>query len=295
VRDLGSAFNRMTRELQMRMEELRYTTRVQERIEGELSAARSIQMSMLVKHFPAFPDRGEIDLHGIVKPARAVGGDFYDFYFLDHDHLCLLVGDVAGKGVPAALYMAVSKTLLKANAGLKDSPGEMLARVNNELHDDGRTGMFISLAYAILNVRTGSLELCSAGHPAPYLISADGGVSALNGASGVALGAWSDLRYETSRRKLSPGDTLVFFTDGVTEAVNSEKEFYASERLLRLLRTLSGRTVEQITRDILNDVHAFSANHEQADDLTLLAVRWNGPVSPSPNHSCLPKSAIAPS
>ena len=263
----------------MRMEELRYTTRVQERMEGELSAARTIQMSMLVKRFPAFPERREIDLHGIVKPARAVGGDFYDFYFVDRDRLCLMIGDVAGKGVPAALYMAVSKTLLRANAAPRVSAAELLTRVNNELHDDGNTGMFVSLAYALLDVSTGNLESCSAGHPAPLLLSANGRVTVLNGASGVALGAWRNLGYETSRRTLAPGDILVFFTDGVTEAINDENQFYALDRLRRLLQTLAGQPVEKITREILNDVRAFSGGHEQADDLTLLAVRWNGPSS----------------
>ncbi|RYD67565.1 MAG: hypothetical protein EOP84_30445, partial [Verrucomicrobiaceae bacterium] len=276
VRNLTNAFRKMTRDLRMQMEELRYTTSMQQRLEGELAAARSIQMSMMTRRFPAFPDRKEVDIHAIVKPARAVGGDFYDFYFIDSDCLCLLIGDVAGKGVPAALFMAVSKTLLKANAAHASSPADMLAKVNEELCAESSGGMFVSLVLALLNVRTGEVEVCNAGHPAPLRITPDHRVDALSGHSGIALGAWRGLPYQSVRHKLEPGDTLVFYTDGITEALSPEEQFYSAARLQRVLEPMAGKSAEQITRTVVQDVRAFGAEHEQADDLTLLTVRWLG-------------------
>lgn len=277
VRHLTNAFRKMTRDLRMQMQELRYTTSMQQRLEGELAAARSIQMSMMTRSFPAFPDRREIDLHAVVKPARAVGGDFYDFYFLDPDHLCLLIGDVAGKGVPAALFMAVSKTLLKANAGRATSPAELFRKVNEELCVDSTSGMFVSLVLAVLNVRTGEVEICNAGHPAPLRVTIGNNITSLDGKSGVALGAWPGISYQVSHHKLTPGDTLVFFTDGITEALSPKEQFYSAGRLQRVLAPLAGMPAEHVTRAVVQDVRAFGAEHEQSDDLTLLAIRWLGP------------------
>lgn len=280
VRTLANSFRKMTRDLKMQMQEVEYTTTVQQRLEGELSAARSIQMSLLPKRFPAFPDRREIDLHAIVKPAHAVGGDFYDFYFIDADTMCLLIADVAGKGVAAALFMAVTKTLLKANSQQAMDPAEMLGRVNNELNAES-TGMFVSLLFALLNVRTGELRFCNAGHPAPFVISATGSRRSLDGKAGVALGAWRGLRYEVQVHQLAPGDTLLFFTDGVTEALNPWEEFYSIDRLEDLASNFSGRSARQITTAVADDVRAFCGTNPQSDDLTILAARWLG-ESPLP-------------
>ena len=286
VRDLANAFRKMTRDLRMQMQELQYTTSMQERLAGELSAARAIQMSMMTRRFPAFPERGEIDLHAIVKPARAVGGDFYDFYFVDPDCLCVIIGDVAGKGVPAALFMAVSKTLLKANAAHAASPAEMLTKVNEELCAESSSGMFVSLVLALLNVRTGEVSICNAGHPAPYRVNAEREVKPLDGCSGIALGAWRGISYQAVHHKLEPGDTLVFFTDGITEALSPEDEFYSADRLQRVLAPLAGKSAEQLTRAVVSDVRGFGAENEQSDDLTLLAVRWLGPHSVHTQTAC---------
>jgi sigma-B regulation protein RsbU (phosphoserine phosphatase) len=284
VRDLANAFRKMTRELKMRMEELRYTTMVKERIEGELSAARTIQFSLVAKRFPAFPDRREIDIHAIIKPARAVGGDFYDFFFIDRHCLCMLAADVAGKGVPAALFMSVSKTLLRANAALAASPEEMLAKVNNELCEEGATsGMFVSLAIALLDVRTGQVQLCNAGHPAPFRLSGNGHVEPLLSEAGIALGAWRNSPYRATTHQLQRGDTIVFFTDGVTEALDPQERFYTVDRLHTVLAGVANDSVERITRTVIQDIRTFCGTHEQADDLTLLAVRWNGDANFSPS------------
>jgi sigma-B regulation protein RsbU (phosphoserine phosphatase) len=279
VRNLTLSFNKMTRDLQMRMQELRYTTTIKERIEGELSAARSIQMSLVPKKFPAFPERSEIELHALVKPAREVGGDFYDFYLTADDWLCFFIGDVSGKGVPAALFMAVTKTLLRASSSRPGAAGEMIAKVNNELCEQTDSGMFVSLLYGLLDWRTGALDLANAGHPAPFRIGAGGVVSPVATRHNVALGASSRLEYQITHTQLAPGDTLFLFTDGVTEALTTAKEFYTVERLQTKLGELAALPVEKITRGVLRDVQGFSAEREQSDDISVLALRWLGPVA----------------
>jgi sigma-B regulation protein RsbU (phosphoserine phosphatase) len=281
VRDLMNAFNKMTRDLQMRMQELRYTTTVKERFEGELNAARSIQMSLVPKSFPAFPGRPEFDVHALLRPAREIGGDLYDFYFLDDDWLCFLIGDVSGKGVPAALFMAVTKTLLKASSSRSVPMAKLMEQVNNELCEQTDSGMFVSLIYGHLHTKTGDLEFTNAGHPAPYLITADGTVRPLKAEKDVALGAMSGLEYHSEQLRLSPGETLFFFTDGVPEALDRSDNFYANQRLEVALHSLSEVPVEKMTRGIVRDVRTFSGEREQSDDISVMAIRWNGNHSPN--------------
>lgn len=278
VRNLMNAFNKMTRDLQMRMQELRYTTTVKERFEGELNAARSIQMSLVPKHFPAFPGRREFDVHALLRPAREIGGDLYDFYFLDDDWLCFLIGDVSGKGVPAALFMAVTKTLLKASSSRSIPMPQLMAQVNDELCEQTDSGMFVSLVYGHLHVKTGELEFSSAGHPAPYRIGADGSVRPLEGTSDVALGAMSGLEYHSNRVTLAPGDALFLFTDGVPEALDRSEHFYANTRLEVILHDLAELPVEKMTRGVIRDVRTFCGEREQSDDISVMAIRWNGPT-----------------
>jgi len=277
VRHLTNAFNKMTRDLQMRMQELRYTTTVKERFEGELNAARSIQMSLVPKNFPAFPGRPEFDVHALLRPAREIGGDLYDFYFLDEDCLCFLIGDVSGKGVPAALFMAVTKTLLKASSSRSISMAHLMEQVNNELCEQTDSGMFVSLIYGHLDVKTGQLEFTNAGHPAPYLIATDGCVRPLAGEKDVAVGAMAGLEYHSNRVQLAVGETLFFFTDGVPEALDRSDHFYANSRLEIVLRDLAGLPVEKMTRGVVRDVRTFCGEREQSDDISVMAVRWLGP------------------
>jgi sigma-B regulation protein RsbU (phosphoserine phosphatase) len=279
VRQLTTAFNKMTRDLQMRMQELRYTTTVKERIEGELNAARSIQMSLIPKKFPAFPDRCELDLHALVKPAREVGGDFYDFHLVDEDWLCFFIGDVSGKGVPAALFMAVTKTLLTASSSKPGASAEMLAKVNQELCAQTDSGMFVSLLHGLLDLRTGALELGNAGHPSPFVLGADGTVTPMDTRRNIALGAVSPMDYQITHAQLAPGDALFLFTDGVTEALSTGGQFYTAARLQIALRDVATLPAEKITRGVARDVQAFSAEREQSDDISVMAVRWHGPTN----------------
>jgi len=282
VRHLTFAFNKMTRDLRMRMEELRYTTTVKERLEGELSGARAIQMSLVPKRFPAFPDHSEIDVHAVLRPAREVGGDFYDFYFLDEERLCILLGDVSGKGIPAALFMAVTKTLLKANSSGALAASEIVGNVNHELCADSETGMFVTLLFAVLDIRTGEVEVCNAGHVAPLVLTAAGQVEPIQGPAGPALGLISEMEYPVVRRRLSPGDTLFFYTDGVTEALDPERNFYSASRLKLALTSTPAESAEHLTGRVVQDVRAFCGEREQSDDISVLAVRWLGPVNSLP-------------
>jgi len=279
VRNLMNAFNKMTRDLQMRMQELRYTTTVKERFEGELNAARSIQMSLVPKSFPAFPGRPEFEIHALLRPAREIGGDLYDFYFLEDDWLCFLIGDVSGKGVPAALFMAVTKTLLKASSSRRVSLPQMMQQVNDELCEQTDSGMFVSLLYGHLHTKTGELEFTNAGHPAPYVIAADDGVRPLEGGKDVALGAMNGLDYHSTSLRLAPGDTLFLFTDGVPEALDRGDRFYGNTRLEMVLHDLAPLAVEKITRGVVRDVRTFCGEREQSDDISVMAVRWLGPVA----------------
>jgi phosphoserine phosphatase RsbU/P len=245
-------------------------------MEGELTAARNIQMSLLPKTFPAFPDRPEFDVHAMVRPAREVGGDFYDFFLLDDERLCVAMGDVAGKGVPAALFMAVSKSLIKATALAGHAAGEIIARVNDELCEEADAGMFVTLLFAILNTATGELEYCNAGHLSPFLLGPGEIITPLLGARAPALALATGLAFPTVRHRLAPGDAVFFFTDGVTEALSPERDFYTPERLEDVLRVVRTQPVGKITRAVMNDVRTFCAEREQADDISVMALRWLG-------------------
>jgi sigma-B regulation protein RsbU (phosphoserine phosphatase) len=274
VSNLTQAFQKMTSDLKRRMEELRSATAAKERIEGELHAARTIQMSILPLQFPAFPERAEFSIHAQIRPAREIGGDFYDFFFVDGDWLCVLIGDVAGKGVPAALYMAVTTTLVRACTVANFSPANVLHRVNRELCGQRDTGMFVTMFYALLNCRTGSLVYCNAGHHAPFILSENGAFAQLAERGGVALGASSHARYENSEIQLKTSDTLFCFTDGVTEALSSEGSFYTEARLAETVQKNATLSPDLLTASVLDDLHSFAAKSAQADDLTVLALKF---------------------
>ncbi|MEZ0386380.1 MAG: SpoIIE family protein phosphatase [Verrucomicrobium sp.] len=279
VRDLSAAFGKMTRDLKMRMEELRYSSTLRERMEGELNAARRIQMSMLPKQWSDradWPEHASIALHAIIQPAREVGGDFYDYRFLDPERLSILIGDVSGKGVPAALFMAMTQTLFQAHASPERSVSAIMARVNDALCDESHTGMFVTLLYAVLNVRTGTLEICNAGHPPPYRLSDSGELDTIKSDRNPALGLVRGFGFSTGTFILTKGDRLFFYTDGVTEAFNSAQQLYTHQRLENLLAANTEKTVDQLTQAVINDVQHHSQSHEASDDLTVLAVKYVG-------------------
>ena len=254
----------------------RETQRTKELIEGELRVARDIQMSIIPKIFPPFPERPEFDVFAVLEPAKEVGGDLYDFFLLDDDHLCFTVGDVSGKGVPASLYMAVTKTLIKAKADIKLSPDEILYQVNNELCEDNDSGMFVTEFLGILTISTGELVFSNGGHNNPYLRRRNGEVAPLPKAPGVALGVMEDFEYFCASVQLEAGDSLVLYTDGVTEAMNPAGDLLREERLENILRELNGKTAQEDVGHILNSTRQFMNGADQADDITILIIKYFG-------------------
>lgn len=276
VNHLTQAFRTMTADLKKRIEDLRHATAQREKIEGELSAARTIQSSILPQKFPLFPDRREIDVHAIVKSAHEVGGDFFDVYFVDDDWLCIVIGDVSGKGVPAALFMAVTMTMMKAHTRRAISPAKILARVNRELCRQNHAGMFVTIFCGLLNCRTGSFVYCNAGHNAPFVLSQTGALAQLKERGGIALGAVESARYEDSETRLKSSDTLFCWTDGITEATSASGGFFGEAELAKRLAESAQLAPDKLTTYIVEEVQRFSSGSEQADDITVLALRFLG-------------------
>ena len=256
----------------------RETQRMKELIESELQIAREIQMSIVPKIFPAFPQRGEFDIFAVIEPAREVGGDLYDFFLLDDDHLCFVIGDVSGKGVPASLFMAVVKTLIKAKAGVYAEPDRILLEVNNELCKDNESGMFATIFLGILTVSTGVTVFSSGGHNIPYHIKAGGETQALPKLAGMALAVLENAPFLCGTVRLDAGDSIVLYTDGVTEAMNPAGELLKEERLVQFLRKAGGSTAKETVRHVLDETHRYADGAEQSDDISLLVLKYLGPV-----------------
>jgi phosphoserine phosphatase RsbU/P len=246
-----------------------------ERMEEALKLAHDIQMSMLPKIFPPFPERHEFDIFAAIAPAKEVGGDLYDFFFIDDDHLCFAIGDVSGKGVPASLFMAVTKTLFKATASNGGTPGEILARLNAEICRDNESCMFVTFFCAILNIRTGQVDYSNGGHNLPYYLH-HSGLSPLKNTGGRALGLVEQSPYASGRMVLGPGEALLLYTDGVTEAMNPSETLYSDQRLAQFLGTNRGSAPRQIIGDLVNDVRHFAGEAPQSDDITALALVYFG-------------------
>jgi sigma-B regulation protein RsbU (phosphoserine phosphatase) len=277
VRDLTLAFGHMTASLKDYIRNLTSTTAAKERIESELRIAHDIQMGILPKTFPPFPDHPQFDLYASIVPAREVGGDFYDFSLLAGERFCFVVGDVSGKGVPAAFFMAVAKTLLKAVAAQGLEPGELLARVNEDLSTENDSCMFVTVFCGILDIAGGEVAWASAGHNPPVLARAGAAPEYLPTHREPVAGAMPGLAYTTERFTMAPGDTLFLYTDGVTEAMNAEGGLFGEDRLLERLASLpAGNTAREMIEAVGAAIGAFTGGAEQSDDITMLALRFQG-------------------
>jgi len=245
-------------------------------IQQELSVAARIQQSILPGLFPAFPGRTDFDIYAAMTPAKAVGGDLYDFFLLDEDHLGFVIGDVSGKGVPAAIFMAVSRTLLRATAVQGALPGDCLTYVNSVLARQSDSGMFVTLFYGTLNLKTGELVYASGGHNPPFLFSAGGEVRPLHCTGGLMVGLFDRGGYATDRIQLHPGDGIFLYTDGVTEAEDTAENQFSEERAMEVLASASTASMERMVQAVLAEVKAFSTGTPQLDDITAMAVRYAG-------------------
>ena len=247
-----------------------------ERMEGELSVGHEIQMSMLPLVFPPFPDRKEFDIYADLQPAREVGGDLYDFFFIDDEQLCFCVGDVSGKGVPAALFMAVTKTLIKSRASNDTSTASILTQVNEELSQNNKSCMFVTVFIGILNTKTGEIVYTNAGHNPPYIKRNNNSIECMNNRHGPVIGAVSGMAYKEDKTILKKGDVLLLFTDGVTEAMDPEENLFSEKRLTGLLSSRKFASVEDVVNTTIKEVKLFEGDAEQADDITILAIEFLG-------------------
>jgi len=278
VGQLTEAFRRMRDSLQEYIRKLTETTAAKQRIESELAIARELQMSTLPKVFPPTPDLPEIEVHAVLDSAREVGGDFYDFYSVGQGKFCFAIGDVSGKGVPAALFMASVKTFLKSTAVVTLSPAAVLSRVNDELCEGNEQSMFATVFFAVLDVKTGELSYANGGHNPPVLLRRGGEPCLLRGGKGPALGAASGSAYAQDRLALQPGDRLFLYTDGVTEAMAADQSFFTEARMLLSLRAGGDQAPKSLVLGLLQEVEAFSQG-EHSDDITMLALRYLGPAA----------------
>ena len=247
-----------------------------ERMEDELNIGREIQMDMIPLVFPPFPDRNEFSIFATLEPAREVGGDFYDFHFVDFDKLCVCIGDVSGKGVPSALFMAVTKTLIKSRSNDDDSIASILTHVNDELSHDNESSMFATIFAAILDLRTGELTYTNAGHNPPYVKTHDGKLIRLDQRHGPVVGALEGIVYEEDSLMLQSGDLLFLYTDGVTEAMDSKARFFSEARLSKQLSARNIKKPQAYVSKVINAVKKFAGEVEQADDITLLSLLFHG-------------------
>jgi len=242
----------------------------------ELDVAARIQQSILPQTFPPFPHRNDFDVFAAMHPARQVGGDFYDLFLIDEDQLGFVIGDVSDKGVPAAIYMAVCRSLLKATALQGLSPSKCLNHVNRLLCPDNHSGMFVTLFYAILDPVDGRVEYCGGGHNPPYLLRKNSAVEPLESKGGLVLGVSEQARYEDNTIKLQPGEGLFLYTDGVTEAMDAGRNLFSEYRLESFLQGVTQWRAKEIIHAVFEEVRNFTGGAAQHDDITALALRFLG-------------------
>jgi len=248
-----------------------------DRIDNELTMATRIQAETLPNIFPAFPDREDFNIHASMNPAKEVGGDFYDFFLVDDTHLGIVMADVSGKGIPAALFMMVSKILIQNIAMMGSSPEDTLKFVNNQLCSNNPEDMFVTAWYGCLDLETGTLTAASAGHEYPYLKMPDGRFEMVKDRHGLVIGGMPGVNYKQYELYLEPGSKLFLYTDGVPEATNAELELYGPDRLLEALRSAEDKEPKDILDHVESSVKAFVKEAPQFDDLTMLCLEYHGP------------------
>ena len=244
-------------------------------IQQDLQTAREIQQAILPKTFPPFPDRKEFSIFASMIAAKEVGGDFFDFFMIDNERLGFVIGDVSGKGVTAAIFMAVSRTLIRATGIKGISSEECMSYVNRLLCNESVSCMFVTVFYGILNTTSGEVEYVNAGHNPPYILSKKE-ISKVEMTGDPILGCLEEFNYHSKKVQLNPGDLLFLFTDGVTEAFNIHEELYGETRLEGFLQAHLAHPLEEVVKESNQEVFDFSTGVPQSDDITLLAIRYHG-------------------
>lgn len=273
---LTGSFRHMMTDISSYVDNLAKVTAEKERIGAELTVATQIQASMLPCIFPAFPERKEFDIYATMEPAKEVGGDFYDFFMVDGDHLAVVVADVSGKGVPAALFMVIAKTLIKNHAQAGECAADVFTGVNRQLCESNEAGLFVTAWMGIWQVSTGDFIYVNAGHNPPLLKRADGGFTYLRARAGFVLAGMEGMKYKQAQMKLLPGDMLYLYTDGVTEATDTGNLLYGEDRLREKLNEIGDRPLAEILRGVKADIDVFVKGAPQFDDITMLVLKING-------------------
>jgi len=273
---MARAFNRMQDNLKNFIESFRKVISENERIGSELGVATQIQADMLPRIFPPFPDKEEVDIYGTMNPAKEVGGDFYDFFLTDDNHLAFVIADVSGKGVPAALFMVISKTLIKNRATQGGTPAEILADVNDQLCEGNEADMFVTAWLGILDLQTGQIVAANAGHEYPAIRAADGTFTLMKEPHGLMLAAMEGVRYKNYDIQLEPGGGFFVYTDGVPEATDAQNRLYGTDRMLEALNLHKGASPITFMRDVRESTQAFVKTAPQFDDMTMVGLVWKG-------------------
>ena len=273
---LAESFTTLSKRTRDYIAQITQITAEKERIGAELSLATKIQTSMLPTIFPPYPDRREFDIYASMDPAKEVGGDFYDFFLVDEDHLGLVMADVSGKGVPAALFMMASKIILQSCAMLGQSPAEILTKTNEAICSNNPESMFVTVWVGILELSTGKLTAANAGHEFPILKTPNGGFELYKDRHGLVIGGMAGLKYREYELQLQPGSKLFLYTDGVPEATDAEQELFGLERTVAALNEAAEESPEQILKAVRRRVDAFVKDAEQFDDLTMLCLEYKG-------------------
>ena len=269
---LAASIDQMEEQIQTYVRDLTHITAERQRISTELSLATRIQADMLPNVFPAFPDRNEFDIFATMTPAKEVGGDFYNFFLIDDDHLCLMIADVSGKGIPAALFMMVSMIILSNQAMLGVSPAEILENANEAICTNNREEMFVTAWLAIYEISTGKLTAANAGHEYPAVRKPGGKFELLKDKHGFVIGGMAGVKYREYELTLEPGSGLFVYTDGVAEATDPENNLFGTQRMLDALNEKPDGSPEELLGAVRRSVDAFAGGAEQFDDLTMLCL-----------------------
>ncbi|MDD6208522.1 MAG: PP2C family protein-serine/threonine phosphatase [Clostridiales bacterium] len=278
VGHLARSYVRMVTDLEAYMENLKNITAEKEKIGAELNIATQIQADMLPGIFPAFPGRQEFDIYATMTPAKEVGGDFYDFFLVDEDHLAMVVADVSGKGVPAALFMVIAKTLIKNRAQMGDSPAQVLMNVNEQLCEGNDAELFVTVWLGILQISTGKGVAANAGHEHPAVRRGDGSFELVKYRHSPPVAFMEDVPFEEHEFELHPGDCLYVYTDGVAEATNRDMELFGVDRMLQALNRKTKSSPEELLHTVKGEIDQFVGDAPQFDDITMLCLDYSGAV-----------------
>ena len=276
IETLSHSFETMNKRLHEYIEENTRILIEKQRVNTELNLATRLQADILPSKFPAFPDRKEINIYADMTPAKEVGGDFYDFFFIDHDHLAIIMADVSDKGIPAAMFMMMAKSTLKSRVMLGGTPDTMLYDVNNMICSNNPEMLFVTVWLGILDVKTGIFKAANAGHEKPLLYKKGGEFEIIDDRHGAVIGLKKNLKYPEYKIKMEPGSKLLVYTDGVPEASDGSGGQFGMTRLLQTLNSAPDGSPEDMLMLIDRDVYLFTGNAEQFDDLTMLCVEYNG-------------------